>query len=114
LLIPGKVIPGQSKTEKKPLRVPKNFIEDMGVSQRTTMSVLQYNASEINVALKMLKPKDAFCIIAVTNVDLYPQDDWQYCFGQAFPEAGTGVFSFARYSAPFEQVSEETCFRRTT
>uniref|UniRef100_A0A8D0A4Q2 Archaemetzincin-2 n=1 Tax=Sander lucioperca TaxID=283035 RepID=A0A8D0A4Q2_SANLU len=35
------------------------------------------------VAKKLLKPKDAFCIIGITMIDLYPNDSWNFVFGKA-------------------------------
>lgn len=29
------------------------------------------------------KPKDAFCIVGITMIDLYPKDSWNFVFGQA-------------------------------
>lgn len=28
-------------------------------------------------------PKDAFCIVGITMIDLYPKDSWNFVFGQA-------------------------------
>uniref|UniRef100_A0A3B3ZKK9 Archaemetzincin-2 n=1 Tax=Periophthalmus magnuspinnatus TaxID=409849 RepID=A0A3B3ZKK9_9GOBI len=47
------------------------------------------------------KPKDAFCIIGITMIDLYPKDSWNFVFGQASLSSGMGVFSFARYDDNF-------------
>lgn len=47
--------------------------------------------------LRGRKPADAYVMIAVTMVDLYPDDDWNFVFGQASPSEGVGVFSLARY-----------------
>lgn len=33
--------------------------------------------------LKKRKPKDAFCIVGITMIDLYPKDSWNFVFGQA-------------------------------
>lgn len=41
--------------------------------------------------------EDAYSLIAVTTIDLYPADDWNYVFGQASLVNRVGVFSFARY-----------------
>lgn len=46
-------------------------------------------------------PPDGLAEIAVTNVDLYPSEDWSYVFGIARPDQGVGVFSFARYDPQF-------------
>lgn len=47
------------------------------------------------------KPQDAFCIIGITMIDLYPSDSWNFVFGQASLCNGMGVFSFARYDDNF-------------
>ena len=41
----------------------------------------QLNATEVNAALSKIMPKDAFGTVAVTNVDLWPGDDWAFVFG---------------------------------
>jgi len=47
--------------------------------------------------LKDIKPSDAFCILAMTKVDIYPRDEWNFVFGLADMGDQAGVFSFARY-----------------
>ncbi|OJV50887.1 MAG: hypothetical protein BGO31_10455 [Bacteroidetes bacterium 43-16] len=42
------------------------------------------------------KPADAFALIAFTSTDLYPEDDWNFVFGQAKLRNGLGVWSLAR------------------
>jgi archaemetzincin len=54
--------------------------------------------------LRMLRqdlPADAFCILAVTMEDLYPDPAWNFVFGQASLRHRVGVFSFARYDSAF-------------
>lgn len=47
-------------------------------------------------------------MLAVTMEDLYPQEDWNFVFGEARPAWRAGVFSFARYSPLFlEESSQE-------
>jgi archaemetzincin len=46
-------------------------------------------------------PGDGFCIIAITMTDLYPDESWNFVFGQASLSERTGVFSFARYDPAF-------------
>ncbi|XP_076154468.1 archaemetzincin-2 isoform X2 [Alosa pseudoharengus] len=53
--------------------------------------------------LKKRKPKDAFCIVGITMIDLYPKESWNFVFGQASLTEGMGVFSFARYDDNFYQ-----------
>lgn len=46
-------------------------------------------------------PADGFCIIAITMMDLYPEESWNFVFGQASLYERTGVFSFARHDPAF-------------
>jgi archaemetzincin len=45
-------------------------------------------------------PANAFCMLAITMEDLYPDPRWNFVFGQASMQDRVGVFSFARYD-PF-------------
>jgi len=56
---------------------------------------------DVLVYLRQNMPKDAFCVLAVTMEDLYPEEDWNFVFGQASLKTGVGVFSFARYDPAF-------------
>merc|ERR1719171_3415332 len=40
----------------------------------------------------------AFVAVGFTMFDLYPKPEWNFVFGQANADNGTGVFSFARYN----------------
>ncbi|XP_077406165.1 arylsulfatase G-like isoform X2 [Vanacampus margaritifer] len=51
------------------------------------------------------KPKDAFCVVGITMIDLYLKDSWNFVFGQASLYKGIGVFSFARYDDNFYSKS---------
>lgn len=54
--------------------------------------------------LRLLKrglPRDAFCVLAITMEDLYPDPSWNFVFGQASFKERVGVFSFARYDPAF-------------
>ena len=46
-------------------------------------------------------PADAYCLLAVTMEDLYPDERWNFVFGQASLNKRVGVYSFARYSPRF-------------
>jgi archaemetzincin len=46
-------------------------------------------------------PHDAYCELAITMEDLYPDPSWNFVFGQANPLNRVGVFSFARYDPLF-------------
>ena len=54
--------------------------------------------------LKLLKkrlPKDAYCLLGITMEDLYPDESWNFVFGQAMLRGRVGVYSFARYDPQF-------------
>lgn len=51
--------------------------------------------------LKRGLPHDAFCVLAITMEDLYPEPSWNFVFGQASFRDRVGVFSFARYDPVF-------------
>ncbi|XP_048870004.1 archaemetzincin-2 isoform X2 [Brienomyrus brachyistius] len=65
---------------------------------------LQIHAGDLLNFLKKKKPKDAFCIVGITMIDLYPKDSWNFVFGQASLTGGMGVFSFARYDDNFYSI----------
>ncbi|MBI5525483.1 MAG: hypothetical protein HY897_04045 [Deltaproteobacteria bacterium] len=46
-------------------------------------------------------PKDAYCVLGITMIDLYPEPSWNFVFGQAMLTGRVGVFSFARYDPAF-------------
>ncbi|XP_033896154.2 archaemetzincin-2 [Acipenser ruthenus] len=62
---------------------------------------LQIHAGDLLHYLKKRKPRDAFCIVGITMIDLYPKDSWNFVFGQASLTEGMGIFSFARYDDNF-------------
>lgn len=54
----------------------------------------------LNLLRKRIPP-DAYCILAITMEDLYPDPTWNFVFGQASLRERVGVFSFARYGPAF-------------
>ena len=56
---------------------------------------------DVLILLIKKRPFDAFCVLAITMEDLYPDPSWNFVFGQASPQNGVGVFSFARYDPVF-------------
>jgi len=42
---------------------------------------VQLHCGDIHNHLKKVKPRDAFCLVAYTMIDLYPRDSWNFCFG---------------------------------
>jgi len=61
----------------------------------------QLITTDILEFLKVHVPDDAYCVIAITMEDLYPEASWNYVFGQASLGERVGVYSFARYDPAF-------------
>jgi len=61
----------------------------------------QILTSDVLALLKTKLPTDAFCALAITMEDLYPDSRWNFVFGQASLHERVGVFSFARYDPAF-------------
>jgi archaemetzincin len=64
-----------------------------GNQQILTGDVLTFLTSRLSA--------DAFCILAITMEDLYPEPSWNFVFGQASLRDRVGVYSFARYDPAF-------------
>ncbi len=47
--------------------------------------------------LRRRLPNDAFALLGITMVDLYPSPEWNFVFGQASSRDRVGIYSFARY-----------------
>lgn len=56
------------------------------------------------------RPNDAWCMVALATVDLYPEDSWNFVFGQARPDRMVGVWSLAR----FDDGEEDRMLTRRT
>ena len=56
--------------------------------------------------LPMYKPMDAYAVAALTNLDLYPNPNWSFCFGWASFTEGVGTFSFRRYDPEFDGIDD--------
>ena len=61
----------------------------------------QILTTDVLSVLKKRLPQNAFCALAITMEDLYPDPSWNFVFGQASARGRVGVFSFARYNPSF-------------
>ncbi|MFH1231764.1 MAG: archaemetzincin [Planctomycetota bacterium] len=62
----------------------------------------QYHTLTIlDKVLKPNLPKNAFCYLGITMSDLYPEESWNFVFGQASLKERVGVYSLARYFPSF-------------
>ncbi len=61
----------------------------------------QLLSTDILRYLELNAPRDAYSTLALTAVDLYPEDSWNFVFGQASLHQRVGVYSFARHHPSF-------------
>ncbi|XP_006833667.1 PREDICTED: archaemetzincin-2 isoform X2 [Chrysochloris asiatica] len=85
---------------------PQDFEQFFSDPKRKTPSPEKCNIyiqsiGDILKFLKRKKPANAFCVVGITMIDLYPRDSWNFVFGQASLTEGVGIFSFARYGSDF-------------
>lgn len=59
------------------------------------------------------RPPDAFAYVALSTLDLYPEQDWNFVFGQALPSEGVGVWSMARFDDPRDPSGKDLLLTRT-
>ena len=68
-------LPGQRANKTNKTKVPKNFLKAANIRCRDRGDWMQYSTHGANGLLKTLpryKPSDAYCVIGITNEDLYP------------------------------------------
>jgi archaemetzincin len=81
--------------------------EDLGEEQILSTYIL-------NDVLKPRLPKDAVTLIAITPVDLWPGEGWNFVFGQASLRDRVGVWSFQRFGNPEASDNDYLlCLKRT-
>jgi archaemetzincin len=61
-----------------------------GQRQLLTTDLLRFLARRL--------PDDAHCLLGISMLDLYPDPNWNFVFGQASLRNRVGVYSFARYT----------------
>jgi len=89
--------------------LPARVMPPAGLDRVTTRdrrmfgrTVRQYLTTDIlDSVLQHLLPQDAVCMMGVTMADLYPEESWNYVFGQASLERRIGVYSLVRFYPAF-------------
>ena len=77
-----------------------------------TWGVRQIKSSYVlDTVLPPRVPEDGVALIAFTSIDLYPDDDWNFVFGQAMFQQRVGVWSIFRNGDPHTEFA--TCLKRT-
>ncbi len=67
----------------------------------------QYLVGDLLKYLQSISPRDAFSIVGVTMVDIYPGPEWNFVLGQASTTTGCGVFSFGRFFKVVPQLDRK-------
>jgi len=62
---------------------------------------VQLLTTDILNLLQHRMPDDAFALLGITMLDLYPDPSWNFVFGQASPRDRVGIYSFSRYDPRF-------------
>lgn len=81
-------------------------------AQRIHRQTGQRQLLSTHILFQMMKPRrpaDAVAVLALTNEDLWPGNDWNFVFGQASLNERVGVWSTARMGDP---VNESKIFLR--
>ena len=78
-------------------RLTAEPLEGLPIQSRPHAGGRQILSTDVLDWLKPRVPQDAYCLLAVTMTDLYPDPNWNFVFGQASLMDRVGVYSFARY-----------------
>jgi archaemetzincin len=87
----------QMKVEVLPPLIKYSFTNRINSNTRQR----QIQTSDVLLFLESKLPEDGFCILGITMEDLYPNEKWNFVFGQAALVRRVGVYSFARYDPAF-------------
>ena len=84
-----------------PVRVlPAIAADDVRAQTRRHDGRMQMLATDVLEHLRSILPADAYCLVGLTAVDLYPEPSWSFVFGMASFRERVGVYSIARYHPP--------------
>ncbi|MCA9141042.1 MAG: hypothetical protein KDB00_29935, partial [Planctomycetales bacterium] len=72
-------------------------LDGLPIQSRPRQEGRQILSTDVLSWLTPRVPDDAYCLLAVTMTDLYPDPKWNFVFGQASLSDRVGVYSFARY-----------------
>lgn len=82
---------------------PPLDLSGAGITSRRNpgMGHLQLRTGDLLGFLAKRLPADAYAMLGLTMEDLYPDENWNFVFGQASTRARVGIYSFARYDPLF-------------
>lgn len=97
--------------------LPARPVAEVNVGMRSHRGGRQLLTGTVLAGLRAQVPRDAYAVIGVTSEDLYPEDDWNFVFGQASFRERIGIHSVARYFPSFygesDRGARERIHRRT-
>ncbi len=97
--------------EIKPLgNIPKEFQRKNPYEKQLQLKSGYF----LNDLLPKMLSKDAAAFICFTNYDLYPDDNWNYVFGQATLQNRVGVWSMWRFGNPDKSAEDYRLFLTRT
>lgn len=88
--------------------LPTIALDGLEVRRRDNDGREQWLAPEMLAQLERRLPEDAYAMIGLTMVDLYPGEEFNFVFGYASTRNRTGVFSLARYGGEPRKATERT------
>src|SRR5215217_8177226 len=71
------------------------------IASRKNGPVRQLRTGDLLAFLAKRVPGDAYAMLGLTMEDLYPDESWNFVFGQASTRARVGIYSFVRYDPGF-------------
>ena len=87
--------------------LPVQPVQGLPVRSRPRETGRQILSGDVLEWLKPRIPSDAYCLLAVTMTDLYPDPKWNFVFGQGSLKDRVGVYSFARYQPQQRKNGED-------
>lgn len=93
---------------------PPVKLEGLPIESRQRDFGKQLLSTDVLDWLRGKVPDDAYCLLAITMEDLYPDPKWNFVFGQASIRDRVGGYSFARYHPEFygkNRLDEESVER---
>jgi archaemetzincin len=82
--------------------MPTRTVEALNLVERHTESGRQLKTSSVLGLLAKDVPTDAYAVLAITDEDLFPHEDWSYAFGAASLHGRVAVQSLARLDPGLE------------
>eukprot|EP01102_Stenamoeba_stenopodia_P013530 TRINITY_DN4402_c0_g1_i2.p1 TRINITY_DN4402_c0_g1~~TRINITY_DN4402_c0_g1_i2.p1 ORF type:complete len:212 (-),score=22.13 TRINITY_DN4402_c0_g1_i2:56-691(-) len=81
-------------------------VRTRGLKGRQNDEYWQLLTTDVHLLLTSIKNSlpDARFVVGITMLDLYPDEKWNFVFGEASPKDGTGVYSFARYGEAEDEL----------